>query len=112
MNHTIAILHLYPDAVPDQDFRVEDHLDGLGPRITLWVETAIGAPQPGETELQAAYDEAMEEQAQEDAAKQAEKDAIDQLVASTDFGDFNAEDTQQAIAYLLLREKRRIDAGQ
>jgi hypothetical protein len=107
INYSAAILYLYPNAIPDQDFRLEDH--GGGPQITLWEETAIGGPQPTEQELQDASDAAAVIAAAEAQERQDEIDVINTLVGSSDLGNFDAEDTQTAIEYLLRREKRRID---
>jgi hypothetical protein len=86
IHYAAAILYLYPNAVPDVDFRIEDHSNDLGPQITLWNETAIGGPQPTEQELQDASDAAEALQTQENSRKVSDKinfDNIDYASIST-----------------------------
>jgi hypothetical protein len=73
MNIPQAIMQLYPSAVPNVDFIVQDDSDGNGPYIAQWnVKDAQGkpVPQPTEEELQAAWDAYALSAAQ--AAKKAE----------------------------------------
>lgn len=76
MNISQAIMQLYPNAVPNVDFIVQDDSNGNGPYITQWnVKGADGndVPQPTEEELQAAWDAYALSAAQ--AAKKAEVSA-------------------------------------
>jgi hypothetical protein len=60
MNIALSILHLYPDADSMRDFLVQDDSDGKGPYIAAW---NLDAPQPTETELQAAWEAYLETEA-------------------------------------------------
>jgi hypothetical protein len=71
-----AIKTLYPNAVPNADFIVQDDSDGNGPYIAKWdVKDAQGkpVPQPTEEDLQAAWSAYALSAAQ--AAKKAEVSA-------------------------------------
>jgi hypothetical protein len=81
-----AILHLYPNANPSTDYRIEDKGDGQGLRVTFWSDARLG-PQPS----QATIDQArLDWQAARDAAalaRQQEHDVLDaarQKLASQD----------------------------
>ncbi|ULO09680.1 hypothetical protein H1230_13420 [Paenibacillus sp. 19GGS1-52] len=60
MNIAQVIMHLYPTANQMIDFMVQDNSDGNGPFIAFW---NLPEPQPTETELQAAWEAYLEEQA-------------------------------------------------
>jgi hypothetical protein len=53
VNIVQAVIHLFPDADPMQDFIVQDDSDGNGPYIAAW---NLGDPQPTEAELQTAWE--------------------------------------------------------
>lgn len=48
-----TIMHMYPDAVVNVDFGLQDNSDGNGPFIAYW--TYPHAPQPTQAELEAAW---------------------------------------------------------
>lgn len=50
MNQAKAILGWDSDLLNGRDFRVEDHLDGLGQRI-VWLAEGFKAPGPGDIEV-------------------------------------------------------------
>jgi hypothetical protein len=53
-----AIAHLYPNANPLRDYRIEDKGDGQGERISFWNTATLGvqptAPQIAQAEIDAA----------------------------------------------------------
>jgi len=46
------ILVLAPDAIPGEDFILQDNIDGLGPFIAFWDEEKIGRIMPERAELE------------------------------------------------------------